>query len=82
MGVPQFFTGQAVIESSNHTLMSDYKIKRKNKVPQRQNKQCSLKFKFLNVNEKEITAAQRHGVIEKPVALNQPIYYKGMLTSE
>ena len=36
----------------------------------------------MNVNEKEITAAQRHGVIEKPVALNQPIYYKDVLTSE
>jgi hypothetical protein len=34
-GSPYNHTGQAVIESSNHTLMSDYKIKRKNKVPQR-----------------------------------------------
>ena len=34
---PYNHTGQAVVERSNHTLMSDYKTKRKNKVPQRQN---------------------------------------------
>ena len=41
-----------------------------------------LTLSFLNVNEKWTTAAERLCVIEKPVELNQPIYYKDVLTSE
>ena len=33
-GKPHNHTGQAVVERSNHTLMSDYKTKRKIKVSQ------------------------------------------------
>ena len=41
-----------------------------------------LTLNFLNVNEKGTTAAERLCVIEKPVELNQPIYYKDVLISE
>ena len=37
---------------------------------------------FLNANEEGTTAAERHWTIEKTTELNQPIYFKDVLTSE
>ena len=41
-----------------------------------------LTLNFLNTNEEGTTAAERHWIIEKTMELNQPIYFKGVLTSE
>lgn len=38
-------------------------------------------FKFLNANEAGTTAAERHWTVKK-AELNQPVYYKNILTSE
>ena len=37
---------------------------------------------FFNANEKGTTAPERHWTIEKPAELNQPAYFKNVLTSE
>ena len=62
--------------------MNDYKTKRKNKVPQRQNIYCFLIYKVFKINEKETTVPKRQWVIEKMVELNHSICYKDVLTSE
>ena len=41
-----------------------------------------LTLNFLNANEEGTTAAERHWIIEKTAELNQPIYFKDVLTSE
>ena len=37
-------------------------------------------MKFLNANEKGTTAAERHWIMEKFAKLNQPDYFKDVLT--
>ena len=41
-----------------------------------------LTLNFPNANEKGTTVAERHWTIEKTSALNQPVYFKDVLTSE
>ena len=41
-----------------------------------------LTLNFLNVNEKGTTAAEKHWIVEKTTELNQPIYFKDVLTSQ
>jgi hypothetical protein len=41
-----------------------------------------LSLNFLNANEHNTTAAERHWAIERTVELNQPVYTKHILTSE
>ena len=41
-----------------------------------------LTLNFLNANEKGTTAAERHWTIERTSELNQPVYFKDVLTSE
>lgn len=41
-----------------------------------------LTLKFLNANEKGMTAVERHWIIENNAELNQFVYFKDMLTSE
>ena len=37
---------------------------------------------FLNANEKGTTAAEGHWIMEKTSELNQPVYFKDVLTSQ
>ncbi|KAL6065033.1 hypothetical protein STEG23_028902 [Scotinomys teguina] len=82
-GIPHNPTGQAVIERSNRTLkdMLD-KQKGVTKTPRNRLHNALLTLNFLNANEKGTTAAERHWIIEKTAELNQPIYFKDVLTSE
>ncbi|KAL6038422.1 hypothetical protein STEG23_016128, partial [Scotinomys teguina] len=82
-GIPHNPTGQAVIERSNRTL-KDMLNKQKGvtKTPRNRLHNALLTFNFLNANEKGTTAAERHWIIEKTAELNQPIYFKDVLTSE
>ena len=41
-----------------------------------------MTLNFLNTNEKGTTVAERHWVIEKSSELNQPVYFKDVLTSQ
>ena len=41
-----------------------------------------LTLNFLNANEKGTTAAERHWIMEKTSELNQPVYFKDVLTSQ
>ena len=41
-----------------------------------------LTLNLLNANEKGTTAAERHCIIEKSSELNQPVYFKDVLTSQ
>ena len=41
-----------------------------------------LTLNFLNTNEKETTAAERHWIIEKSSELNKPMYFKDVLISQ
>ncbi|KAL6086919.1 hypothetical protein STEG23_013424, partial [Scotinomys teguina] len=82
-GIPHNPTGQAVIERSNRTL-KDMLNKQKGvtKTPRNRLHNALLTLNFLNANEKGTTAAERHWIIEKTAELNQPIYFKDVLTSE
>ena len=40
-----------------------------------------LTLNFLNANEEGTTAAERHWIIEKIMELNQPIYFKDVVTN-
>lgn len=46
------------------------------------NRSCSLTLHFLSINKKGTTSAERHCIKETAVELNQPMYYKDVLTSE
>ncbi|KAL6037706.1 hypothetical protein STEG23_029167, partial [Scotinomys teguina] len=82
-GIPHNPTGQAIIERSNRTL-KDMLNKQKGvtKTPRNRLHNALLTLNFLNANEKGTTAAERHWIIEKTAELNQPIYFKDVLTSE
>ncbi|KAL6084245.1 hypothetical protein STEG23_037991, partial [Scotinomys teguina] len=82
-GIPHNPTGQAVIERSNRTL-KDMLNKQKGvtKTPRNRLHNALLTLNFLNANEKRTTAAERHWIIEKTAELNQPVYFKDVLTSE
>ncbi|KAL6045669.1 hypothetical protein STEG23_015755 [Scotinomys teguina] len=82
-GIPHNPKGQAVIERSNRTL-KDMLNKQKGvtKTPRNRLHNALLTLNFLNANEKGTTAAERHWIIEKTAELNQPIYFKDVLTSE
>ena len=41
-----------------------------------------LILNFLSANEKGTTATERHWILEKSAELNQPIYFKDVLTSQ
>lgn len=41
-----------------------------------------LTLNFLNADEQNSTAAERHWIVEKTAELNQPAYIKDILTSE
>ena len=41
-----------------------------------------LTLNFLNANEKGTMATERHWIREKTSELNQPVYFKDVLTSE
>ena len=41
-----------------------------------------LTLNFLNANEKGTMTAERHWIFEKSAELNQPIYFKDVLTSQ
>jgi hypothetical protein len=43
---------------------------------------ASLTLNFLNVNEQNTTAAERHWIVERTIELNWPVYIKDVLTSE
>ncbi|KAL6030444.1 hypothetical protein STEG23_025180 [Scotinomys teguina] len=82
-GIPHNPTGQAVIERSNRTLKNMLnKQKGVTKTPRNRLHNALLTLNFLNANEKGTTAAERHWIIEKTAELNQPIYFKDVLTSE
>ena len=58
------------------------KQKRITKTPSDRLHNALLTLNFLNANEKGTTAAGRHWTIEKTAELNQPVYFKDVLTSE
>ena len=41
-----------------------------------------LTLNFLDANEKGTIAAERHWIMEKSTELNQPVYFKDVLTSQ
>lgn len=75
-------TGQAVVDRSNRTLKEMlYKQAGGTKTPKNRICKILLTLNFLNSNEKGKTAAERHWTIEKISKLNQPVYFKDVLTS-
>ena len=52
------------------------------KTPRKRWLKYLIKLNFLNSNEKWTMALQRHCIIEKISELNQPVYFKDVLTSE
>ena len=51
-------------------------------IPRNRLHNALLTLNFLNANEKRTTATERHWIIEKSTELNQPIYFKDVLTSQ
>ncbi|MBV2133725.1 DDE-type integrase/transposase/recombinase [Pseudomonas sp. MAP12] len=81
-GIPHNPTGQAVVERSNRTLKEMLnKQAWKTKPPKHRLHNALLTLNFLNANEKGQTAAKRHWTREKTAELNQPVYFKDVLTS-
>ena len=82
-GIPNNSTGQAVIEKSNWTIKDT--LNKQNGVKNTSRNRLHntlLTLNFLNTNEKGTTAAERHWIIEKSSELNQPVYFKDVLTSQ
>ncbi|ERE85983.1 Integrase, retroviral containing protein [Cricetulus griseus] len=53
----------------------------KTKPPKHRLHNALLTLNFLNANEKGQIAAERHWTTEKTAELNQPVYFKDVLTS-
>ncbi|MGE9714896.1 DDE-type integrase/transposase/recombinase [Escherichia coli] len=82
IGIPHNPTGQAVVERSNRTLKEMLnKQAWKTKPPKHRLHNALLTLNFLNANEKGQTATERHWTMEKTAELNQPVYFKDVLTS-
>ncbi|ERE73373.1 putative Pol polyprotein [Cricetulus griseus] len=81
-GIPHNPTGQAVVERSNRTLKEMlHRQAGKSKPPKHRLHNAFLMLNFLNANESGQTAAERHWTMEKTAELNQPVYFKDVLTS-
>ena len=82
-GIPYNPTCQAVIERSNRTIK--YMLNKQKGVENTSRNRLHnalLTLNFLNANEKGTIAAERHLIMEKSSELNQPIYFKDVLTSQ
>ncbi|EGV97888.1 HERV-K_7p22.1 provirus ancestral Pol protein [Cricetulus griseus] len=81
-GIPHNPTGQTVVERSNRTLKEVlHKQVGGTKTPKHRLHNALLTLNFLNANEKGQTAEERHWTMEKTAELNQPVYFKDVLTS-
>ena len=80
-GIATNSTGQTVIRRSNQSI-KDMPNKQKGveNTPRNRLHNALLTLNFLNTNEKGTTAAERHWIIEKSSELNQPVYFKDVLT--
>ncbi|KAL6092360.1 hypothetical protein STEG23_021666 [Scotinomys teguina] len=82
-GIPHNPTGQAVIERSNRTLKDMLnKQQQVTMTPRNRLHSALLTLNFLNADEKGTTAAERHWTTDKTSELNQPVYFKDVLSSE
>ncbi|KAL6070467.1 hypothetical protein STEG23_006054, partial [Scotinomys teguina] len=82
-GIPHNPTGQAVIERSNQTLKDMLnKQQQVTMTPRNRLHSALLTLNFLNADEKGTTAAERHWTTDKTSELNQPVYFKDVLSSE
>ena len=83
IGIPNNPTAQAVIERSNHTIKDMLNRQKKiENTPRHRLHNALLTWNFLNANEKGTTVAERHSIREKSSELNQPVYFKDVLTSQ
>lgn len=82
-GIPHNPTGQAIVERSNRSLKEMLnRQKGATKTPRDRLHSALLTLNFLNADEQNSTAAERHWIVEKTAELNQPAYIKDILTSE
>ncbi|KAL6038953.1 hypothetical protein STEG23_010042 [Scotinomys teguina] len=82
-GIPHNPTGQAVIERSNRTLKDMLnKQQQVTMTPRNRLHSALLTLNFLNADEKGTTVAERHWTTDKTSELNQPVYFKDVLSSE
>ncbi|CAO2640481.1 Gag-Pro-Pol polyprotein [Lemmus lemmus] len=82
-GIPYNPAGQAVIERSNRTIKD--MLNKQNGVenaPRNRLHNALLTLNFLNANEKGTIVAERYWIMEKSAELNQPVYFKDVLTSQ
>jgi hypothetical protein len=56
--------------------------KRSTGIPKDRLHSTLLILKFLNANEQNTTASERHWIVERTIELNQPVYIKNFLTTE
>ena len=82
-GIPHNPTGQAIVERSNSTLKEILnRQKGSTRTPKDRLHSAFLTLNFLNANEQNTTASERHWIVERTIKLNQPVYVKDILTSE
>ena len=71
------------VERSNQTLNEMLnRQKGSTRTPKYRLHSALLTLNFLNANEQNTTAVERHWIVERTVELNQAVYIKDILTSE
>ena len=81
-GIPHKPTGLAVVERSTRTLKEMlHRQAGKSKPPKHRLHNALLTLNFLNADDNGQTAAERPWTPEKTAELNQPVYFKDVLTS-